>query len=58
MKALSVLFTIALFIAASQVGAHLRHAHALPAQADRRTDNTNAIDSLTMARFHVSQHAQ
>jgi len=57
MKTLSILFTIALFVAANQLAVHLRHAHALPAQT-RQTNNTNATGSLTMARFHVSQKAQ
>jgi hypothetical protein len=58
MKTLSVLFTLALFVAANQLAVHLRRAHALPAQTARRTNDTNAVGSLTMARFHVSQKAQ
>jgi hypothetical protein len=58
MKTLSVLFTIALFFAANQVAVRLRHAHALPVQTARRTNDVTAIGPFTMARFPVSQQAQ
>ncbi|HLX68466.1 MAG TPA: hypothetical protein VKV04_02460 [Verrucomicrobiae bacterium] len=58
MKTLSVLFTLALLVAANQLAVHLRHAHALPAQRVDRTKDTNAIGPFTMGHFPFSQKVQ
>jgi hypothetical protein len=58
MKALSVLFTIALLVAANQLAAHLRRAHALPLNHSLDASDTTVISPLTLTRFPVFQQQQ
>jgi hypothetical protein len=59
MKTLSVLFTIALLVAANQLAGHLRRVHALPLNHSLdANDNITVIRPLTLTRFPVFQQQQ
>ena len=58
MKALSVLFTIALLVAANQLAGHLRRVHALPLNHSLDVNDTTVIRPLTLTRFPIFQQQQ
>lgn len=54
MKTLSVLFTIALFIAANRLAAHLKHMNALPANTGAQpANNLESTDTVRTVVFKI-----
>ena len=53
MKTLSVLLTVALFVTANMLAAHLKHINALPANTAHPANDIGSTSKVAAVRFQV-----